>query len=74
MMVDQLRKSKVFKFQDGHFHLHFKNFVSNPCKAINKRELKESMDGQIKKVDYVSVIKSSYLLTEHLQMYMLSII
>ena len=44
MMVDQLRKSKVFKFQDGRCHLHFKNFASNPCKAINKRELKEWMD------------------------------
>ena len=50
MMVDQLRKSKVFKFQDGRCHLHFKNFASNPCKAINKRELKEWMDGQIKKL------------------------
>ena len=50
MMVDQLRKSEVFKFQDGRCHLNFKNFSSNPCKAVNKRELKEWMDGHIKKL------------------------
>ena len=51
MMVDQLRKSEVFKFQDGRCHLHFKKFSSNPCKAIN-----ESVDGWThKKVGYVLI-------------------
>ena len=50
MMVDQLRKSKVFKFQDGRCHLHFKKFSSNPCKAVNKEELKVWMDGHMKKL------------------------
>ena len=50
MMVDQLRKSEVFKFQDGRCHLHFKKFSSNPCKAINKDDMKVWMDGHIKKL------------------------
>lgn len=50
MMVDQLRKTKVFKFKDGRCHLHSKIFSSNPCKAVNKEELKVWMDGHMNKL------------------------
>ena len=50
MIVDQLRKSKVFKCEHGRCHLHFKKFSSNPCKSTWKEELKVWMDGHIKKL------------------------
>ena len=50
MMVEQLKKSSVFKFQDGRSHKHFKKFVANPCKTVNREMLKEWMDGYMKKL------------------------
>lgn len=52
LMVNQLRKSEVFQFQEGRCHPHFKNFSSNPCKSVNRKDLKVWMDGH---VDYVSL-------------------
>ena len=50
LMVNQLRKSEVFRFQEGRCHPHFKNFSSNPCKSINRKDLKVWMDGHMKKL------------------------
>ena len=46
--MDQLKQSKVrFEFLDDR---HFKNFVSSPCKKVNKEDLIVWMDGQVKKL------------------------
>ena len=50
MMVDQLQKTEVFRFRDGRSHKHFKKFLSNACKAVNKELLKDWMEGQMKKL------------------------
>lgn len=50
MMVEQLRKTEVFRFHQGRDHKHFKKFASNPFKAVTKKTLKEWMDEQKKKL------------------------
>ena len=50
LMIEQLRRSQVFKFQEGREHKYFKNFKSNPYKSIVRTNMKAWMDEHLRKL------------------------